>query len=125
MATLTLTALWINLVATGAAVSAQSAPDRAGTYSAQGAVVSNAGGRRRSITGPGRGGTFAFTLVLVPDTDRQTLKSWMGQTVQVRDHRGQQFYGVFYGIDSKEYKDNLAAYEVSIVLNVVDVVEGV
>lgn len=125
MAVLTLTKIFINLVSTGTAVSAQSAPDRGGTYTAQGAVVSNAGGRRRSITGPGRGATFAFTLILVPDTDRLTLMSWVGQTVLVRDHRGQAFYGVFYGLESKEYKSKLTKYEVAITLYVVDVVEGV
>jgi hypothetical protein len=123
MATLTLTALWINLVATGAAVSAQSAPDRNEAYVSPVNVLTYAGGRRRAITGPGEAGSYAFTLRMASRTSVETLRLWVGQTVQVRDNFGRRFFGVYGTLGIKEWRDG-TFWDVDIVLTVVTFTEG-
>lgn len=124
MATLTLTKLFINLLATGQAVSGSSDPSRTQQHDMQGEVRTYAGGRQRSVTQEGVRGTFGFQLVAVSKTDVDTLTSWIGQTVTVRDHRGQRFVGVYYGVEIGEYPDPLL-WSAGIQLNAVTVSEGV
>jgi hypothetical protein len=124
MATLTLTAVWINLLSSGAAVTAQSAPDRTEVYAVAGETRTYAGGRRRAVTSAGELGTYAFTLLLLARADVETLRSWQGLPVQVRDHKGRRFFGTFYGVNIAEYIDR-SRWEVSITLSVVTAAEGV
>lgn len=123
MATLVLRKLFVNLVATGEAVSAQSAPGREPTNSADGETRTYAGGRRRSIAREGVKGTYSFTLRLIPRADVDTLTSWMGHLVQVRDDRGRRFYGTFFDVVEVERRGT-ALFDVPIVLQVVTHDEG-
>jgi hypothetical protein len=125
MATLTLTAIWVNLVSTGAAVTATSLPGRAEDYQIPGRTETFAGGRRRAISQIGQEGTFGFTLVLVPRTDVDTLIGWMGQQVQVRDNLGRKFRGVYRAVPAQEIRGQDGFYMVPIGLDVLTVAAGV
>lgn len=125
MAVLVLSKLWVNRLDTGEAVSAYS-QDRAEAHTSDGEVRGYAGGRQRSITREGEAGQFTFTLRRVPLADVETLRTWKGLTVQVRDNRGRKFFGVYFGVPIvKEYRDNLDLYDVTIELRTVTVSEGV
>ena len=124
MPTLTLTKTFVNLVSTGAAVSGQTSRGRGETYQLPGEVRTYAGGRRRAITGVGEAGTYTFTLLLVSRTSADTLRGWKGQLVQVRDHRGRKFYGVYFETPTAEYVDR-SLWNVSITLSIVTYDEGV
>jgi hypothetical protein len=125
MATLQLDRVWVNHLPDGAAVAAYSAVERTRSYSQAGEVRTYAGGRQRSITSAGTAGTFGFTLRLLTSASIDTLVSWIGQTVQVRDARGQRFFGVFYAVEVTEQRDAPTLYDVALTVNVVDQVEGV
>ena len=122
MPTLALGKLWINRLDSGASVSAQSA-GRGRTHDQAGEVRTYAGGRQRAVTVAGERGQFTFRLADVSLTTVELLRSWVGSDVQVRDHRGQRFFGVYFAVTIVEDKDpNL--YDVAIVLRTVTVVEG-
>lgn len=123
MATLKLSKMWVNLLASGAAISAQSAPKRDRQHDQAGEVRTYAGGRQRSITRVGERSVFAFTLVDVTLSTVDLLRTWVGQPVQVRDHRGQRFVGVFFSVPVDESKDP-SLYNVAIALRTVTTVEG-
>jgi hypothetical protein len=122
MPILTLSKLWINRLDNGQAVSAQSA-GRGRSHDQAGDVRTYAGGRQRAVTIAGERGTFTFRLADVTLPTVELLRSWVGLDVQVRDHRGQRFFGVFFGVTVVEHKDP-SLYEVAIVLRTVTVVEG-
>ncbi len=125
MATLTLTKVWFNRLDTGEAVSAQSAPQRSRSHGQAGEVRTYAGGRQRAFTTAGEQGQFEVTLRLLTASTVDVLRSWIGLPVQVRDHRGQRFFGVFFAVPVVEHLDNLNAYDVAIVVKTVTAVEGV
>lgn len=125
IATLTLTKLWINLLSTGEAVSAQTQPGRPSTFSLKGEVLSFAGGRQRSVVAEGESGTFTFTLQDVTLTQRDTLRLWFGLNVIVRDHRGQMFTGVFYAASVAERIYEPTLYEITITMQTTTTAEGV
>lgn len=124
MATLALTKTFVNLVATGEAVSAQTGRPRSEQYEMTGQVRTYAGGRRRSITSVGEVGKYAFRMVLVPRTSVDLLRDWAGQLVQVRDHVGRKFVGVYYGISIDELVAE-STWNIAIDLTVVTADEGV
>jgi hypothetical protein len=125
MATLTLTKVWINRLDSGAAVSAQSLPERARSRSMAGEVRGYAGGRQRSFTQLGLRGVFEFGLVLVSLATVELLESWIGVPVLVRDHRGQAFTGVFYDVPATGHRDDVNAYDVTLSLRLVTAPDGV
>ena len=125
IATLVLDQIWVNLLSTGAAVSAQSAPDRAETYTIPGTVRTYAGGRQRSINTAGEMGTFKFTLRVTVRANVETLRTWQGQAVQVRDHKGRRWFGTFFGVDVMEYVSSNTLWDVNITMQVVTATEGV
>jgi hypothetical protein len=125
MAVLLLTKLWINLLSTGEAVSAHTQPQRPSVFSLTGEVLSFAGGRQRSVTAEGESGTFSFTLQDVTLAQRDTLRTWFGLNVIVRDHRGQMFTGVFYAANVAERITEPTLYEISITLQTTTTAEGV
>lgn len=124
MATLNLTKAFVNLVATGQAVSAYMDPDRAEEYQVPGEVRTYAGGRRRSITAAGEEGTFKCVLVDLPRASVDTLHGWVGQLVQVRDNVGRRFFGVYHSVGAAEIR-GLTTYTVGLTLTVVTAAEGV
>lgn len=124
MATLTLTKVWVNVLATGQAVSGFST-DRGEELDLQGGVRTYAGGRRRAYTTPGDIGTFDFTLRHMTKADVDTLKSWRGILVQVRDHRGQRFIGIYRKVKPVEVTAKINLYDVVLQLETVTFVDGV
>lgn len=124
MATLNLTKVWVNRLDTGEAVSAQSAIGRNRSHSMDGEVRTYAGGRQRAITAAGERGTFEVTLRLLPQTTIDVLRSWIGIPVQIRDARGQRFFGVYFDVPVDEHRAP-ADYDVPLSLRIVTAVEGV
>lgn len=125
MATLTLTRVWLNLIATGAAVSAYSKPGRDVTYENKGEVRTYAGGRQRAITQEGEIVTLPFTLQDVVRADIDTLRSWKGLAVQYRDNRGRLFNGSLFVVVEQERFNEPLLYEVPLVLRGVSQDAGV
>lgn len=121
MATLSLTKLWINRLDDGTAVSAQTAPGRTAALGAEGEVRQYAGGRQRAFTRAARSGTFEAVLRMVPTATVRVLESWIGVPVQVRDHRGQIFYGVFFEVPRIEARDDIDKYDVPLGLRAITV----
>ncbi|MFI5833218.1 hypothetical protein ACIA5A_06025 [Micromonospora sp. NPDC051300] len=113
MATLTLTRLWINLLADGSAISAYSS-DRSRSYTVPTDVRTYAGGRQRAVTAEGAKRQFEFTLTPVIAATVTQLEAWAGQTVQVRDHRGQRFYGVYATVGVGELRDGTYTASISL-----------
>lgn len=102
MVMLTLAATFVNLMATGQAVSGLPRQDRDESYTMAGEVRTYASGRRRSITQVGETGSYKFTLLQVPRSTVDTLRGWQGDLVEVRDGKGRQFYGVFFAVVALE-----------------------
>jgi hypothetical protein len=121
---LTLNKLWINRVDTGEAISGGSGRDRSTGWSIDGSVRTFASGRRRSIAVAGVRGEVPRTMVALDLTTKDLLVSWLGTQVQMRDHRGQKWFGVFYAIDVAEYM-HPGLYSATITLQSVTTVEGV
>lgn len=119
MATLQLDRVWLNLLATGEAVSAYSAPGRTQTIGVEGEVRTYAGGRRRSVAVEGIHSQWGVTLRLITKPVIDTLESWLGEAVQVRDHRGLILYGVFFQVVPAEARDDILLWDAAIVVNVV------
>lgn len=118
MAALELDKLWVNLMATGEAVSAYSAPGRPESHGIQGEVRTYAGGRRRSVAVVGVEATYAFTLLMLTAAQLETLRGWKGLPVQVRDNKGRRFVGVYYAVPADEVRDAVL-YHAAIELHVV------
>ena len=124
MTTLTLSKLFVNLVSTGEAVSAQS-NGRGEEYENTGEVKQLAGERLRSVTVAGERGKFSFTLLEISAADVATLRLWKGQLVQVRDDRGRVFFGVYHAVRPLDVRDKKTSYDVAIVLSTVTADPGV
>ncbi|MBM0257046.1 hypothetical protein [Micromonospora sp. 4G55] len=123
MATLILSRVWINRLDTGEAVNAQSW-DRTQDYDMDGDVGTYAGGRQRSISVEGERGSFGCTLRRVSLATILTLREWKGLPVQVRDHRGQLWVGVYLRVVPIEQSDP-AWYDAALTVRTVDAPEGV
>ncbi|AYF26075.1 hypothetical protein CSH63_01070 [Micromonospora tulbaghiae] len=104
MATLTLTKLWINHAGTGAAIAAQSAPGRTRTITTPGQVQTYAAGTRRPIAAGTRDDTYTFTLRLITTAQLDTLTSWIGQPVQIRNDRGLLLHATYFAIDTADIR---------------------
>lgn len=119
MVAITLDRTYINLVSTGALMSAYTGLGRTREYHSDGSAQKFAGGRVRSISEEGLLGQQNFVLRDVSDTDIETLKTWVTQTVLVRDNRGRRMFGAFYTVGYPDrmlpgyYDVPLTVYEVS------------
>ena len=125
MATLTLAKTWLNLMTTGTAVTGYRDDEDDDTRAVQGRVATYSGGRQRAVTQEGVGGTWELTLRLVTHADTVTLRSWLGQTILVRDNRGRKEWGVILEVPRTAWKDNLDLYDVALTLLIVTVDEAV
>jgi hypothetical protein len=125
-----LTKMWLTNTATGEMLGAYSGPDRKKVHTVKGEVRTYAGGRQRAVGSLGTSSTWDFDLVELTAANVLTLRAWMdsGVTVLARDHRGQSMYGTFFGLEESEAKSQTwatALYAVSLIIQRVDVVEGV
>lgn len=101
MATLLLTKAFVNLLATGASVAAQS-QGRSLTTGMDGEIRKYAGGRTRAVTEEGVRIAYDITLLHLNATQVATLRSWIGQEVLVRDNFGRAVKGVFWSVPEVE-----------------------
>lgn len=116
MAVLTLTKAFINNLATGEAVSAQSGRDRVLGVERSGEVRAYGGGRRRSVTQAGRRASLPVSLRYVPTADAAVLEGWIGEAVLYRDDRGRRLACVYFGIDYKEYLADKDRFDIGLTL---------
>jgi len=98
--------------------------DRGRAHANAGETRTYAGGRRRAILSAGESGTFKFTLLDLTFDQVETLRSWKGVPVEVRDHRGQRFVGVYFTVDIDEDKTP-TLYNVAITLETLTFEDGV
>lgn len=124
MATLTLTKVFINRLDTGQAVSAQSDISRAREHSIAGSVRTYAGGRQRAVQQVGERGSFDVRLRMVSLSTVDLLRTWQGIPVQVRDARGQRFFGVYFKVPVVELRAT-GEYDVPLSVQLLTLVEGV
>jgi hypothetical protein len=125
MATLLLSKTWINLFTTGASVTAWRSGGDGDAQASAGEVHTYAGGRQRAITAEGAQATWSFTLVGMTVAATDTLRSWMGQTVVVRDNRGRRLFGVLFECPRTPWKEQLDTYDVEVTIRGVDATEEV
>lgn len=118
MVAIVLDRTFVNLVATGAVVQAYTGRGRSRSYKTDGAVQAFAGGRYRSIALEGVAGQQTFMLRDVSTADIETLKSWIGETVLVRDNRGRRMFGTYFDVS---YNDRMLDGYYDVTLNVVEV----
>ena len=124
MASVTLNKLWINLLSTGEGIAGAS--NRGKSYGAEVdlSVRTYANGRRRAIATAGIKREIPYTLVALDLATKIKLESCIGQSIQVRDNRGQKWFGTFAGVSTSEYMPT-GLYAVSFTLLETTVVEGV
>lgn len=121
MATLTLDRTWLNLAATGEAISAWRAEGPDGdTASIEGQVERYAGGRMRSYSVEGTAVVFPFTLLPLPTADADTLRGWLGETVLYRDNLGRKLYGTLFEDARRPWRPAVGFWIVDLSLQVVD-----
>lgn len=125
MATLLLTQLWINLVVTGDGFGSYHSAGDPDVAEMSGRSTMNSGGRQRTIVQEGVMGTWAVTLRQVSVANTELLRTWLGQTVLIRDHRGRRMYGTLLSVPRTPLKDLLDNYDVDLVLQLVTVDENV
>lgn len=123
MATIELTKLWINLLSSGQAVAFPSLGAES-EFNIEGQVRTYAGGRQRYISREGVGGSLERTLRLVSQRLCELLETWIGQTVMLRDARGQWWWGVFSKVTRRAVKGS-TLYDVTIGVELVTQSEGV
>ena len=122
---LPLVRMWINRLDTGAGISAPTARgSRTQTFETPVEVRTYANGRRRSISTPGEAGTVGFRLVLIDLATLTELRTWAGLAVQVRDWRGQKWFGTFASLEVGEYTP-ATLYSATVTVETTTVTEGV
>lgn len=109
MTILDLDAVWLNLLTSGQAVTAQALRGRKSAWQQDGEVRGYVSGRRRAFTVVGEAGTVDLTLCGLTAADVDTLRNWKGQTVQIRDPRGQLWVGVYFTVALEEIRPLLSA----------------
>jgi hypothetical protein len=120
---LPLTQLWINRLDTGEAITAYTDRGRPQQFENDLDVRTYANGRRRAITRPGERGELGFEIVRVDLATVTKMREWKSITVQVRDHRGQKWFGVFKTVTPREFFE-AALYAVAFTLETVTVDES-
>lgn len=109
---------YVNLVSTGQLVKAYTGKGRSHVFGQEGAVEKFAGGRFRSITVEGLAGQQTFKLRDVTYADLETLITWIGETVLIRDNRGRRMFGTYFDVP---YVDGNDANYYDVTLNVTQV----
>jgi hypothetical protein len=122
MATLTLDRVWINLIPSGESVNGWAAPVRSETFEVPGDIRRYAGGRERATRLRGMTESKQFAMQRLSTVDKDTLKSWAGRHVQVRDLSGK-WLGTFFagGVD----RNMDGSWDLAFTLTAVTTVEGV
>ncbi len=124
------TRFWMTNTVTLDQIGCYSAPDRDQSHTVKGEVRTYAGGRQRAVGSIGSASTWRVTLLELTLAQVETLKAWQSQgvTVFARDHRGQALYATYFEVGVGENASQTvgaATYSVAVVLQRVDVVEGV
>jgi hypothetical protein len=124
MAMLVLEKMWVTLASTGQMMAGATIGDES-EVALTGEVRQFAGGRFRYVGRTGVGGQLDRTFRALPKRIAELLEEWIGQTVFVRDHRGQAWWGVFKSVKRRNIKGALGLYDVSVTIELVSQDEGV
>jgi len=89
---------WVTDPTTGASVQAFKV-DRKEQDTLTGSVRAYAGGRTRVITTPGDTRTSPVTFRVVSGPDLETLRSWRGRVLLLRDPQGWRRWGTYLAVD--------------------------
>jgi hypothetical protein len=116
LVTLVLNRLWLNRRDTGEAISGPSGRDRSTSYTMAGEVRTYASGRQRAVATAGVQGQVQRTFVNLDRATVELLRSWLGLGVQLRDHRGGKWEGVFFDVSVSEYM-HPGMYSATVALN--------
>lgn len=120
---LTLTRLWLNRMDTGEAISGAGGRNPTTSYGMDGGVRTYASGRRRAVATAGVKTEVPRTMIALDLATKDKLISWLGSNCQLRDHRGNKWFGVFYDVAISDYmRPDL--YAATITLAVTTTVEG-
>lgn len=123
MAHVDLSYTWVNLLSTGQSVKGYTAKGRSHQRSGEGETRRMAGGRFRAVGTLGVRRTQVFAIRDLSLTDVETLESWIGQTVLVRDYKGRRMFGVYWSVPTQD-KSSLDYYDVQIEVTEVTYQEG-
>jgi len=125
MTVLILNKLYINRVDTGELISGASGRGRTQAFGSPAYENrSYANGRQRTVSAVGETGHIPYTLIRMDLATCLKLRLWKKITVQVRDHRGQKWFGTFGAVDISEYMP-ADLYAASFTLDLVTFTEGV
>lgn len=102
MASITLTRTWITLADDLTQSVVVDATDRSRTQQVQGQVRQYAAGRLRFITQVGQSASLPLTFRTQDRDLIDTLTSWIGQLVLIRDPRGRAEWGVFSAVQEQD-----------------------
>jgi hypothetical protein len=124
MTILTLNKLWINRMDTGEGIAGASGRTPTTGYSIDGAVRTYASGRRRAVSVAGLKTEVTRSMVALDFATKEKLIGWLGANVQMRDARGNKWFGVFFDVAVSDYmRPDL--YSVAVSLLTTTTVEGV
>jgi hypothetical protein len=90
-----------------------------------GSVRKYAGGRSRVITSAADTRTSTMTFRAVSAADLETLRSWRGRVLLLRDPQGWRRWGTFLGVDVTRMYQVPPIYDVSLTFTDLTYVEGV
>jgi hypothetical protein len=123
LTTLVLSKLWLNRMDTGEGISGAGGRQPSSGYGMDGQVRTYASGRRRAVSTVGVKVEVPRTMVALDFATKEKLITWLGINCQLRDHRGNKWFGVFYDLAIAEYmRPDL--YAVTITLLVTTTTEG-
>ncbi len=125
MVMLTLDKTWITNHGTGDTVAGNRDTDDGDEFSVASRVQQYAGGRRRAITTEGVAGQWKVSIRGMTTADTEKLRTWLGQTVLVRDNRGRRMYGLLSRVPRATWKEQLDLYDVEVAIELVTVNESV
>jgi len=105
MASISLTRMWVHRLDDIANPIDVEAMRFSETRTQGGGVRVYAGGTRRSIQTDENTRTITYEFPLLDRTKYNTLRGWLGQSVLVRDQRGNFSYGSIYSVSTSEDPD--------------------
>ena len=124
MTILLLDRLWLNRLDTGETIAGASGREPSSSYSMEGQVRTYASGRRRAITTEGLKTEVTRSMIALSFDTKELLVTWLGASIQMRDYRGNKWFGVFFEVAVGEYmRPDL--YQAAITLQGTTTVEGV
>lgn len=123
MASVVLDRVWVHLASDLNSHVTFFSADWSDNRSARGEVRTYANGRRRVIRRAGTSRQIGFTAKVLTRVQVDTLVSWAGRVVLVRDTKGRKVYCTFFTVDVGDFVDG--SHEVTVAATEVTFSEAV